>query len=923
MMTGSMDAPTASRPSSLRALPRLLMASAVLLGCGHRPLTAAAPGQEPDAPIGQLPAGVEPIGYRLELSIVPDRDRFAGRVQIAIKLKEPTDELWLHGRGLDVHGVHAEVAGRVVKGEYTEVDPSGLARVELARRLPAGRHVLTFDYDAPFDQQLAGLYRVKSGHDSYAFTQFEPVSARKAFPCFDEPRFKTPFDVTLTVASDHSAIANTPEVGVEPAPTPGYKRVRFATTQPLPTYLIAFAVGPFDVVGGPPIAPSPERPTPLPLRGIAVRGQGGLLKYALEHTGPLLIELEHYFGIGYPFEKLDILAVPDFAAGAMENAGAITFRERLLLIDPKTAPESQLRSFASVMAHELSHMWCGDLVTMPWWDDIWLNEAFATFMAARTVAVVEPSHRAELGQLAAVLGVMDGDSRAAARSVRQPIKSTHDITNAFDGITYQKGSGVLAMFERYLGIAAFQKGVQAHLAAHAHATAKGAQLMAALGGAVGKDVSAAMGSFLDQPGVPLVKAEVVCAADGLSAEVKLAQSRYLPAGSSLDGKQLWQVPVCVRYQVGGLVDELCTLLTTPEGTLPLDGGGCPSWLMPNAEGVGYYRFTLPPADLEKLRKNGLSKLSPREKLALADSLRAAFANGSLDVQSVLSTLPALAQDDNRVVAAMPLELLRFSREYLLDEAHRPALDAFARGLYGARLRKLGWKERPREEGDLKLLRADLASFFALTLRDAPTRKELAKLGRRLYGLDHKKPDPNALAPDLRSLALLVAVQEGDAALWDELRRQLDASKDPIERERLLGALTSVTSDQSEKALALTLDPSLRVNEVLVPIARQLGDERTRVAAWLYLEQNLDAVVARVSSDRAGSLPGYAGSLCTVEAADRIKAVFGPRIERYQGGPRNLAAAIEGLRLCAAQVALQRGPVAAYFAQPKKAATSAR
>jgi alanyl aminopeptidase len=893
----------------------LLVACAAALSCGRKPQVAA-PGRRGGVPLGQLPAGVDPVAYRLELSIVPGEERFAGRAQIAVKLSVPAEELWLHGRGLRVSSVRTELAGRAVTGKWAEVDPSGLVRVELDRELPAGQHVLTIDYDAPFDKQLAGLYRVKSGEDFYAFTQFEPVSARKAFPCFDEPRWKTPFDVTLTVPSAHSAIANTPEVGIEPAPARGFKRVRFATTKPLPTYLVAFAVGPFDVVAGTPIAPSPQRQTPVPLRGIAVRGQGGQLKHALEHTASFLLELEHYFGSGYPYEKLDILAVPDFAAGAMENVGAITFRERLLLIDPKTAPESQLRSYANVMAHELAHQWCGNLVTMPWWDDIWLNEAFATFMAARTVAVVEPAHRAELGQLASVLSVMDGDSRAAARRIRQPIESTHDITNAFDGITYQKGAGVLAMFERYLGVETFQKGVQAHIAAHVHATATGKELMAALGTAAGKDVSAAMGSFLDQPGVPLVKIEVQCAADGLSAQLQLAQSRYLPAGSSLDGKQLWQVPVCVRYQVGGLVDELCTLLTTAEGTLPLDGGACPSWVMPNAEGVGYYRFTLSPADLEKLRKNGLAKLSPREKLSLADSLRAGFANGSFDAQAVLSMLPALAQDENRAVAAMPIELLRWSREYLLDEATRPALDKLARELYGARLKKLGWKERPREHGDLKILRADLASFFALSLRDKATRAELGKLGRKLHGLDGKKPDPGAVAMDVRSLALLVAVQDGDAVQWDALRTAFDAATDPIERDRLLSALTSVVDDRSQKALALSLDPALRVNEVLVPIARQLGDERTRVAAWLYLEQNLDAIVARISSDRAGSLPGYAWSFCSVEAADRLKAVFGTRIERYQGGPRNLAAAIEGLHLCAAQVALQRAPVAAYFAGRK-------
>jgi cytosol alanyl aminopeptidase len=885
---------------------------ALLAACARPAPPPQGPAPAAPPPTGKLPGGVTPTAYHLELTIVPSTERFAGRVQIALDLQAPSAFFWLHGKDLNVKQAVAQVGPKLVAGRYSQVDSHGLARIDFSEALPAGRHVITIDYDAPFNRQLTGLYKVDVAGSPYAYTQFEPVSARLAFPCFDEPRFKTPFDVTLTVAADQIAISNTPEAATETT-ADGYKRVRFTTTKPLPTYLVAFVVGPLDVISATPIAPSEVRAAPLPLRGVAVKGQGGKLQFALEHTGPLLLELERYFGIAYPYEKLDIIAVPDFSAGAMENAGAITFRDRLLFVDPKNAPEWQLRAYAGVMAHELAHHWTGNLVTMPWWDDIWLNEAFATFMGTRTVAVVHPEQQAMLGLQSSVLWVMDGDSRQSARRIRQPIESTHDISNAFDGITYQKGAGVIGMFERWLGAEPFRAGVQAHVRAHEHGVATSAELLAALGTAANKDVAGPFGTFLDQVGVPLIQVEVRCSADGKQNELALKQTRYLPIGSSAERNQLWRVPVCARYQVGGLTDELCTLLEGPEGVMPLDGGACPSWVMPNADGAGYYRWSLAAPELEKLRKAGYAKLTPREKLSLADSINAGFESGSLDPAAVLAMLPSLAADEDRSVATTPLGLLSWIREYALEEAARPALDRYARELYAAKLRKLGWKERPKESGDQKLLRSEIISFLAFSLRDTATRTQLLALGKQYLGLGGK-PKPEAVPNDLRNVAVVVAVQQGDDATFDGVLKRLGETQDPIERERLLGALASVTDARSPRALALTLDPLLRGNEVLVPLRYQTSDERTREAAFQYLEQNIDAIVQRLSAERSGSLPSLASGFCSKAGADRAQALFAPRIDKLQGGPRALASTLEGLALCAAEVEQLRTPILAFFAK---------
>jgi alanyl aminopeptidase len=343
--------------------------------------------------------------------------------------------------------------------------------------------------------------------------------------------------------------------------------------------------------------------------------------------------------------------------------------------------------------------------------------------------------------------------------------------------------------------------------------------------------------------------------------------------------------------------------------------------MPNADGAGYYRWALGTQDLDKLRAAGFAKLSPREKLSFVDSLRAGFASGALSAERLLAILPALAGDGDRAVATAPMDFLRFIREHLLEETARPVLDRFARRLYEPRLKKLGWKERSGDDGDTKLLRADIVWFLTNVVRDATARTTAAELGRRYLGLDIKAgksaPQSNAVAVDLRNLTVQIAVQESGQAFFDAVRLRLGETKDPTERDRLLSAISSVTDKRSEQALALALDPALRVNEVFVPLRYQLGDERTREAAWAFFEQNFDALVERISKLHAGGLPGYGEPFCSVQMAERLQTFFGPRIEQLTGGPRSLAASVEALRLCAAQVELQRASAQAFFAASNK------
>jgi alanyl aminopeptidase len=862
-------------------------------------------------PAGRLPDDVAPLRYALSLRVVPSEERFAGQVRVEVELTRPRRVIWLHAQELAVRAAQVRTErGETVPLRVERAGEDGLVAARPARDLPAGRHTLEIAYDAAFDRTLKGLYRVDVRGDAYAFTQFEAISARLAFPCFDEPRFKTPFEVTVEARPDHAVIGNTPTVAEEPAEG-GLRRVRFAPTERLPTYLLALAVGPLDVVEAPPIPPSEVRPAPVLLRGVAARGRGPELAYALARTPALLAELERYFGIPYPYGKLDVLAVPDFAAGAMENAGAITFREWLLLVDERTGPEEQRRAFAGVMAHELAHQWFGNLVTMPWWDDLWLNEAFATWMGNRCVERVFPEHRAELSQLASVHGAMAQDALVSARRIRQPIASSHDIRNAFDAITYSKGGGVLAMYERFLGEETFRAGIQRYLRAHAHGTATADDLLRALSEAAGRDVGASFRTFLEQPGVPLVEVAVVCdggprASGGAALQVR--QSRYLPVGSAGDRAQRWQIPLCARYAAGGQIRTTCAVVTEPDQRVALEGG-CPAWVIPNADGAGYFRFALAPADLARLRAVAPRVLTPREKMALVDSLQAAFASATLPAADVLEALAPLAQDPVRQVATAPMGLLAFAREQGVPPEERPRVEAYARRLYQPLYRRLGWEPpAPRgaaqaaEDGETRLLRKAVISFLATTGRDPGVRREAARRARAYLGDDPDRPvSADALPPSLVDVALAIAVEDGDAALFDHVERRLRASDDALVRGRMLGALASARDPAlAARALALMLDPALRVNEVLTPLAGQMALPERREAAWAFVEANFDALRARIATTRAADLPWYATSACSEEMAARVEAFFAERVASLPGGPRNLAGALESLRLCAAR-----------------------
>ncbi|MEM6962577.1 MAG: M1 family metallopeptidase, partial [Myxococcota bacterium] len=767
---------------------------------------------EEQLPTGQLPRDVRPRSYALQLTIIPERDRFEGLAILEVELQRPRNLLWLHGKGLLVHSaqIQFDENEETITAHYEQKTKDGVAALHLDRMIPAGSAHIVIRYEAAFTEHLEGLYRVKSEGEDYAFTQFEAIHARTAFPCFDEPSFKVPFDVSIRTRSDLVALTNTPVIE-ERFIENGLKETAFARTQAMPTYLLAFAVGPLDVVEYSPIAPNSIRTRPVPLRGIAVKGKGTQLTYALERVAPMLRNLEQYFNIPYPYRKLDIVAVPDFRSGAMENVGLITFREEFLLMQADS-PQRQLRGYAHVMAHELAHQWFGNLVTMPWWDDLWLNEAFATWMGHRVVSELFPEYLADVGLLESVHRAMRSDSLVSARQIRQPIESNHDIRNAFDSITYRKGGGVLSMFESYLGEETFREGIRNYIRGYQFGNATASNLLSALNTAAGHDIASAFQTFLTQPGIPLLKTQVEC---GAQAFLNVEQSRFLPAGSRGSHELQWKVPLCIRMSVNGEIEKQCVELDSRESSIALTDGLCPDWVMPNADGAGYFRLAMAEEDLVAVQTTAWRHLTNREKLAIADSVVAGFDSGTIRFESLMEIFPSFV-DEIRPIAILPARVLRYIDEYLISAAARPALKRYGRSLYEPLYRQLGWEGGSTESGEKRLLRPQVLAFLAEIAQVREVRLEAKQRAHRFLGYpEHLGIQKEALDPNLITLALSIAVQDSGTDFFNAVVDAYFDSTDAMLRRQLLAAIGSTSHpDRASRALNLALDARLRVNEVL-------------------------------------------------------------------------------------------------------------
>ncbi|HYT96566.1 MAG TPA: M1 family metallopeptidase [Casimicrobiaceae bacterium] len=512
-------------------------------------------------PAFRLPDGARPLHYELALKVVPGEAKAPGEIAIDVELSRPHPVLWLNADSLTISSASVnapQIRVGILSGHDQFV---GLA---FEPPLPTGKHRLTLAFEAEQSRNSTrGIFALEEGGASYAMTQFEAVSARRAFPCFDEPGFKVPWRLTLRVPRDLVALSNTP-IESEMPDGDGLKTVRFGETRPLPTYLVAFAVGPWQFVD---LGRLGLKSTPM--RIVVPRGRLADTEFAARSYPQLFGQLEKWFGIPYPYEKLDHIAIPLTVRFAMENVGLITYGSPGLLAKPGAATPRFRRGTANVGAHEMAHQWFGNLVTTAWWDDIWLNEAFATWIAEKMVNQWRPDFDRGAARIQERAQAIDADALISARRIREPVNSRSDIFNAFDYITYQKGATVIGMFEGWIGEEKFRRGVRAYLESRLDGSATADDFLQALTRASRMPVTPAFNTFLNQNGVPQIDVTLHCAPT--RAWIDLRQHRLALLGTKDINAQQWQIPVCARYGSGNASRQACGLMMEEIKTLPLQG----------------------------------------------------------------------------------------------------------------------------------------------------------------------------------------------------------------------------------------------------------------------------------------------------------------------------------------------------------------
>jgi cytosol alanyl aminopeptidase len=865
----------------------------------------------------RLPAAVRPLSYAVELNLTPGSGTFTGRASIELDVSEPTATIWLHAKDLVIAA--ARTGGAPA---HTAAAANDLLAITPAHPLAPGATTLVIDYSGIVSHTLTdGVFEQLDRADWYLFTKFEPVTARRAFPCFDEPSFKAPWQLTLHIPAALQAFSNTPTESEAAAPD-GTKSVRFARTAPLPSYLIALAVGPFETVAVPPIGRNR-----VPGRIVVPRGRAAEAAAAAAATPQVVARLEDYFGIPYPFAKLDQIVVPLTASwGAMENAGLIAYSQALLTKPGEDTPPRE-RGRLSLMLHETAHQWFGDYTTPHWWDDIWLNEGFATWLGSKLLGAWHPEWNVLAGRAGSTSSIMTADSFVSARRVRQPIEAPGDIANAFDGITYSKGAAILGMVESWLGEDVFRRGIRAHLAAHPFGSASTTDLIAALDRASGRDVNAAFSSFLDRSGAPLITANVRCG--GGAPVLHLRQERMLPVGSTAaaaTATDTWTVPVCYRWSDGAQEHRACVTLATREADFPLAAThppgksgaaprsarvppdpllaqstvatpACPAWFLANDSASGYYRTAYAAPWTGRLLERGLPHLPPLEQSALLQNVQALLAAGKFDVRQAVALARPFIDSKTPETLGAALGIVGTVGQAATPDLE-PAYARFVRDWVGPRARQLGWQPKPGESLETRAIRLAIVPTAAIAGEDAGLGAEAQRLAGALL-IDRSAADRD-VAPSI----LAAAARRGDRALFDRMLAALRRTTGQKERTPLIGALGAFPDPRlTQTALDLILHPGgldpRELRTLTVPQRRE-----TQPAVWEFVRRHFDELNAALPGARGipfgATLPAAAGAFCEASRAAEVEAFFQPKLATLSGAARNLARTLETIRLCAAR-----------------------
>ncbi len=832
---------------------------------------------------GRLPEGVAPERYEIRLQVDPDGKRFSGTVRIEAVLSRPVQTIILHA--LDLVVLRAEV------GSDSEMSDAAVAVDEKeetialtpSRPLTEGKATIRLEFSGALNPHLRGLYEARAVVDGkeerYAFTQFEATDARRAFPCFDEPSLKARFKLIAVIPAHLMALSNMPAVREETIGA--WKTVEFSETPRMSTYLLALAVARLECRA-------------LDVAGVRVAvwtapGQTRLGAFALEVAAAVLPRLNDYFDLPYPYPKLDMIAVPDFAMGAMENWGAIFFRDSRLLVDPVLASTQTQRIVANVITHEIVHQWFGNLVTMWWWDDLWLNEAFATWLAVKIVDQWRPEWNSwvEFQQEKAVpLAV---DALDSTRPIRADVKSAAEAEEMFDALTYEKGAAVLRMIEQFLGEDAFREGLRRYIADHQYGCAAAADLWKALETASGQPVQSMARDWFEQPGFP----RLIVGSRGTSLQtLELEQRRFSAHGAGAEREErVWTVPVAFKiFEAGGSrIHRVLLRERSARIRLPVEGPA--RWIYANADETGFFRVTYDEGLLNVLKAAIPSGLTAAERIGFIDHLWAQTRAGDLPIAAFLDVLDRFKGDSTRVVVESCAAVYQTLAERIVLPESLPAFRKRAGKFFAPIWSALKWTPGPEEGDETKLIRAAALWGMGSVARSRGVLTESEeRLGRYLA-------DPASCDPTLATPLVCIGAKIGGSARFDDYLERFKTGETPEDRDRYLDALADFEDvNLCRRLLEFTLTDALRSQDLWKPFGGLLANPAAQGETWRFVQKEWPALRKKGGSVAAQRIIRSTRALWREEWYQEVKGFFENPTNREPSAERTLAQTLEFIRL---------------------------
>jgi len=840
----------------------------------------------------RLSGTVVPDHYTLAFDPDLDAETFRGRATIEVTVTEPTTSITLHAAEITFGEVTITAGGRTQTATVTTDARTETATLTVPERIGEGRATIQISYTGILNDQLRGFYISRANGRKYAVSQMEATDARRAFPSFDEPRYKATYDISITVAEGDTAISNGRVVRDTPGSRPGTHTLTFARTPKMSSYLVALLVGDFVCREG--------ASDGTPIRVCSTPDKRDLTSFALEAAEQQLKFYNDYFGIPYPFGKLDIVAVPDFSAGAMENIGAITFREQLLLVDPQTASIGARKNVAGIISHEIAHQWFGNLVTMKWWDDIWLNEGFATWMANKPVAAWKPEWRVDLDDVADTQTALGIDALKSTRAIRMKVETPEEINEVFDGIAYQKTAAVLRMIERYVGADAFRKGVASYLKRYSYGNAAGEDFWNEVARVTGKPVDRILRSFVDQAGAPVLTVRGSCTRG--ATRLQITMGRFMGTPGAAPAPQTWTLPVALKLPDGGSRYEL---IDRAERTITVAGCGP---IFANADSRGYY-FTDYTADaVGRFAKNPES-LPAAERIGLLGDEWWMIRAGRHDVDLYLELAAAMAGDPTPVIVREIDDRLDIIGTDIADEAERGRYQAWIRSRFGPVLASLGLPGPASDSDDRQSRRATLLHLVGVVGNDPAVQATVRGLALRYIA------DPGSISPTLANSVLQVAAVGGDAALYERYLEQLKASSDEPERYyRYFNALPWFADPALvARTLEFAVSSEVRSQDASTLLGALIQHPWSSDQAWEFTRERWPVLLKTLNIFQAiPDLVNAFGAFCSVSRANDVKDFLAKNA--VPAVARAARQATERIDSCVALDLRQSKPFAAWLAR---------